>query len=174
MQAVTVMLYFESGISPLTFDEFSKANISRPEEGVKVTPPNPMRFTEQLETVKFSLQVFAGYRMQANNRSVHWSYTPHISRVMTYSSQTTTCKYLHKIASWGPCSKFSSEDIYVLAYLKGNCNGNIFVHYLHSINGERSACAADIRSWGVEFNIIGTNWIIISLSSTLHSITLMQ
>ena len=46
MQAVTVMLYFESGISPLTFDEFSKANISRPEEGVKVTPPNPMRFTE--------------------------------------------------------------------------------------------------------------------------------
>ena len=103
--------------------------------------------------MKFSLQVFAGYRMQANNRSVHWPYTPHISRVMTYSSQTTTCKYLHKIASWGPCSEFSSEDIYVLAYLKGNCNGNILVHYLHSINGERSACAADIRSWGVEFNI---------------------
>ena len=46
MQAVTVMLYFESGIRPLTFDEFSKANISCPEEGVKVTPPNPMRFTE--------------------------------------------------------------------------------------------------------------------------------
>ena len=46
MQAVTVMLYIESGTSPLTFDEFSQASISCPEEGVKLTPPNPMRFTE--------------------------------------------------------------------------------------------------------------------------------
>ena len=58
----------------------------------------------------------------------------------------------------------------VLAYLKGNCNGNILVYYLHSINGERSAYAADIRSWGVESNIIHTNLAGLLLVSPLHSI----
>lgn len=34
-------------------------------------------------------------------------------------------------------------------YFKGNCNGYTLIHSLHSINGERTAYAVDIRSCGV-------------------------